>query len=99
VTQCIIGNIDLITATLGAQMLPTVIRGSCDDPRDSRCLLVEIPVPAGITLQSELTMALCVSISGSLITLNIPAVGHIHCATCNHKQEGKGAVWRAAEYW
>jgi hypothetical protein len=32
----------------------------------------------------------------SYVTLRIPAAGHIHCATCNHKQAGAGAVWRAA---
>jgi len=53
-------------------------------------------VPAGITLRPGAAIALTVCIAGSPITLSIPATGHIHCATCNHKKAGQGAVWRAA---
>jgi len=30
------------------------------------------------------------------VSCRIPAAGHIHCATCNHKKTRKGAVWQAA---
>jgi len=76
--------------------LETAVRASSDGPRHGRCVLIEIPVPAGITLRPGAAIALTVCIAGSSITLRIPATGHIHCATCNHKMAGKGAVWRAA---
>jgi len=76
--------------------LETAVRVSSDGPRHGRCVLIEIPVPAGITLRPGAAIALTVCIAGSSITLSIPAAGHIHCATCNHKKAGQGAVWRAA---
>ena len=42
-------------------------------------------------------VAVTVSIAGSPISLRIPAAGHIHTATCNHKRGPKGAVWDAAD--
>jgi len=65
--------------------LQTAVRASGTDPRYGRCVLVEIPVPAGITLRPGAAISLSVSIAGSPITLRIPAAGHIHSATCNHK--------------
>jgi len=76
--------------------LEPVVRVSSDGPRHARCVLIEIPVPTGITLRPGAAISLTVSIAGSPITLRIPAAGHIHCATCNHKRGPKGAVWRAA---
>jgi len=82
---------------LASMRLEPVVRVSSDGPRHARCVLIEIPVPTGITLRPGAAIALTVSIAGSPITLRIPAAGHIHCATCNHKREPKGAVWRAAD--
>jgi len=62
------------------------VRDSSTDPRYGRCVLIEIPVPAGITLRPGAAISLSVSIAGSPITLRIPAAGHIHSATCNHKK-------------
>jgi len=64
------------------------------DPRSGRCVLIEIPVPAGITLRPGAAIALSVCIAGSPITLRIPAAGHIHSATCNHKT---GTYWGCME--
>jgi len=105
--ECLIGNMR-VTATLDVppsaakssartcMRLETAVRVSSDGPRHGRCVLIEIPVPAGITLRPGAAIALTVCIAGSPITLRIPATGHIHCATCNHKMAGDGAVWRAA---
>jgi len=76
--------------------LLTAVRDTCTSHRYSRCVVVEIPLPAGITLRPGAAVVLRVHIAGSPITLRIPAVGHIHTATCNHKKAGAGAVWRAA---
>jgi len=64
-----------------------VVRVSSDGPRHARCVLIEIPVPTGVTLRPGAAISLTVSIAGSPITLRIPAAGHIHCATCNHKRQ------------
>jgi len=64
-----------------------VVRVSSDGPRHARCVLIEIPVPTGVTLHPGAAISLTVCIAGSPITLRIPAAGHIHSATCNHKSE------------
>jgi len=69
---------------------------SSDGSPHDRCVLIEIAVPAGITLRPGTAVALTVSIAGSSITLSIPAAGHIHCVTCNHRVAGRGDVWQAA---
>jgi len=58
--EFIVGNMD-VTAALGAQLLATVFRACNNDPRYGRCVLVEIPVPAGIILQPDISIALCFS--------------------------------------
>jgi len=77
---------------------PRYFGASCINPRHERCLLVEIPAPAGIAIRHGATITLRITIDGSSTSLRIPATGHIHNATCNHKtgQRG-GAVWRAAK--
>lgn len=67
-----------------------------DDPRLFNCVLIEIPVPIGITLRHGAIISLRISVCGIPITVDIPAKGHIHSGTCKHTQEGKGAVWSAA---
>jgi len=77
--------------------LETVVRVSIDGHRNDRCVLIEIPVPAGITLHLGAAIALTVCMPWSTITLSIPATGHIHCATCNHEKADIGDVWRAVD--
>ena len=89
-------NSDAKLRTVGRGMLSPVARLSSDGPWHGPCVLIEIPVPAGITLYPGATISLTVSDAGSPITLRIPAAGHIHCATCNHAMADAGAVWRAA---
>lgn len=103
--DCVICNISstvilsvpstLASATCTAFKLQSVVRPS-DDPRYGRCVLIEIPVPAGITLRPEAAITLSMSICGSHTRITIPATGHIHSGTCNHKQEGDGALWSAS---
>jgi len=105
--ECLIGNIS-VTAALKippsavestartCMRLETAVRALSDGPRHSRCVLIEIPVPAGIPLRPGAAIFLTVCIFRSSTTLRIPAMGHIHCDTCNHEKAGKGAVWRAA---
>jgi len=95
--ECFIGNMRL-SATLDippsaakrsartSMRLEPVVRVSSDGPRHARCVLIEIPVPTGVTLRPGAAISLTVSIAGSPITLRIPAAGHIHSATCNHKR-------------
>lgn len=63
------------------------------------CVLVEIPVPVGITLRPGAAIFLSISIAGSSLTLRIPATGisHVHSAACNHKKMCPGAVLHAAQ--
>lgn len=96
VVRCVEGNMDL-TATLGAHLIPMVVRDFCDAPRYGRCVMIDIAVPAGITLRPNATIVLCVSIAGSPITLRIPAHGHIHTTSCNHNEEDRGFAWHAAD--
>lgn len=103
--SCLMDNI-VLTATLVARCdsstgesllrLPTVLRSSCTDSRYCRCMLVEIPLPAGVTLSPAAAITLTIVLVGSSIALRIPATGHVHTATCNHENAYKGAVWEAA---
>jgi len=107
--ECFIGNMRLsamldippsaakLSARTTSMRLEPVVRVSSDGPRHARCVLIEIPVPTGVTLRPGAAISLTVSIAGSPITLRIPAAGHIHSDTCNHKSGPTGAVWRAAD--
>lgn len=75
--------------------LQSVVR-PCNNPSYDPCVLVDIPVPAGIVLRPGVIIRLSVSICGARFRVDIPGSGHMHSDTCNHKQEGKGAVWNAA---
>ena len=86
-----------LLACTNSMRLEPVVRVSSDGPRHARCVLIEIPVPAGITLHPAAAISLSLSIAGSHTTLRIPAAGHIHSATCNHKRGPKGAVSEAAD--
>lgn len=106
-TQCLIGNTateatlqvpcDRTASNSGADSDPcihklqTVIHGS-----HGSGILVNIPVPAGITLRPGSVITLFVSVAGSPKTLRIPATGHIHTTTCNHKRGRAKAVLKAA---
>jgi len=63
-----------------------------EDPRYGRCVKIEIPVPTDVALTPGAVIDLTANVAGSPITLRIPAVGHIHSGTCNHKRVPKGAV-------
>lgn len=82
------------------QTLPKKLSNCNGDPRYGRCVLIEIAVPAAITLYpaAAITLIVCVAASPP-VTLLIPARGHIHSAACNHKREcreGRGGVFDAA---
>lgn len=76
-------------------MLRTVLRDYCD-PKHGRCVLVEMPLPTGITLRPGAAITLTASFAGSLFNLRIPATGHIHTASCNHSKTSRGALMHAA---
>jgi hypothetical protein len=76
---------------LSSRQLPCMVR-CCTDS-----VLIEIPVPAGTTLRPGAGIALSVTIAGSPVALRIPAMGHIHSATCNHSKQPRGRVYDAAE--
>lgn len=83
--------------TRNTTKLHTVSREAhSSDPDCSRTIIVEIPVPAGVLLLPGAGITLRVSFGGSTATLRIPATGHIHSPTCNHKRELVGAVWLAS---
>jgi len=81
--DCFIGNMRL-TATLDIPssaaacsahtpvQLKTVVRIDRDGPRCGHCVMIDIPVPAGITLRPGAAIALTVSIAVSSITLTHP---------------------------
>ena len=77
--------------------LQTVISVSATHHRHGNCVLVDIPVPAGITLRPGAAITLRLYVAGSPVSLRIPATGHIHSATCNHQIEigSVGTVLRA----
>lgn len=102
--ECIIGNMTAV-ATLDvprhisstkrlALNLKLAIR-ACSEPC-SDCIMVEISVPTGIPLLPGAAIDLRVSVAGFPATLRIPADGHIHTTTCNHKRETAGSLWSAA---
>lgn len=108
--ECIVGNVSLI-ATLdipnevagdissthvSSCKLQTTVRASSIEPGYGRCVLIEVPVPAGIVLRPGALITLHVCIAGSPFTLCIPATGHIHSAKCNHTTGRDGAVWAAS---
>ena len=76
--------------------LKSVVRASSADPCYG-CVLIDIPVPTGITLYPGAAITLRLHVAGSPVTLRIPATGHIHSASCNHKRAPAGAVHRAAK--
>jgi hypothetical protein len=84
------------TLSTGAGVRLSPLARVSSDPLPGHCVLIEIPVPAGITMHPGAAISLTVSVAGSPITLRIPAAGHIHCATCNHSMADAGAVWQAA---
>lgn len=65
------------------------------DPLSGSCVLVEIPIPTGITLRPGAAISLSGSIAGSPVTLQVPASGHFHSATCSHDRKPAGAVTAA----
>lgn len=81
--------------------LQTCIRDSnadsCGESRHGCCVLVEIPVPAGIVLRPGTEILLTASIAGTRTGLRIPAYGHIHSTSCNHTRARGGAVLLAAQ--
>lgn len=83
-----------------SKTLRTLMRcESAPSKSDARVLLVEIPVPTGITLRSGTVIFLLVCIAGAPFALRIPPAGHVHSAICNHRREAKwplGPVWMAA---
>lgn len=75
--------------------LPTLLHGASKDPRYGHCVVLEIPVPAGITLRPGAIIRASVNMAGSSVSMTIPS-GHIHSASCNHKRGFAKALWNAA---
>lgn len=101
VMECIVGCMSS-TATLaipgyGLSTNQEVLTLQTSARCDCRCVLIEIPIPAEITLHPGATILLTVCIAGSPMLLSIRAAGHIHSGNCNHKRLPQGAVWRAAD--
>lgn len=75
--------------------LHSVARDFNDDP-GNKCVLIDLPVPENTSLRDGASIVLTVSVAGCPTTLRIPAAGHIHSGTCNHRRVGSGAVLSAA---
>jgi len=76
--------------------LRTAVRDCSTDMHCDHSVLFEIPYPPGIALRPGAAAVLTLSLGGSAVSLRIPAIGHLHSASCNHRRVFTGAMCHAA---
>ena len=62
---------------------------------EGHCVEISMPVPTHVLLPGA-AVILRVTVDGVRVALRIPAAGHIHSTSCNHKRIDEGTVWVAA---